>query len=332
MIKLEHFNYEEFDIHKFLTDLNPNKDIFFSRPRLFKIEAKDIIINYLKKTYGSLESGYYIVGQSFGIRWFGLRPDNELDITQFFYTKDFNYEEFEKFTEPYKVKPEFLDHPCIKLVSIRNGQPVLVTKYLKSPIILDFNLHYNTDFELDKVDSLIKSDKSGLLLFTGLPGTGKTTLLKYFSQKYQSYDFVFINNNNFSILTDPSFTDFCLEKLNNSVIILEDCEKLLLSRDHGGGFDISSILNLTDGLLGDLLNVKVIATLNTVDKIDTALLRKGRLLAKVNFNKLSVEQAQRVIDRIGNNSINITEPTVLADLYNIEDNGNKEQKTNKIGF
>ena len=119
--------------------------------------------------------------------------------------------------------------------------------------------------------------------------------------------------------------------MKDSILVLEDCENLLRSRDVSKNSSVSSILNLTDGIIGDVLNLKIIATLNTIDKIDTALLRKGRMLCNVEFKPLTIEQANTTAKKL-NKNINIINDTCLCDIYNAESNGVEQKQTMKIGF
>ncbi len=57
---------------------------------------------------------------------------------------------------------------------------------------------------------------------------------------------------------------------------------------------VSNILNLLDGLMDDSLHQPIIATFNCeISKIDTALLRNGRLNANHEFKKLPTDATQR---------------------------------------
>ena len=92
---------------------------------------------------------------------------------------------------------------------------------------------------------------------------------------------------------------------------------------------MSILLNLTDGIIGDVLNIKLICTFNTsLSNIDKALLRKGRLSLKYEFKKLAKEKCRKLL-----NDYTINEDMSLADLYNRDDE-NDYSKTNskKIGF
>lgn len=232
----------------------------------------------------------------------------------------------------YKIKLNKQGPKINLLVGHADGGFALKQVTLNKKINIDLENNYNTNFPINKIiPNLIgKTSKYGLYLFTGHPGTGKTTLIKYLSQKYLNAHFVFISNENFNILTNPNFVNFCILQLKNSILILEDSESLLASRSTSNNPFISSVLNLTDGIYGDILNLKIIATLNTEDKIDSALLRKGRLIAKVDFKPLTLEQSTNVIAKL-NKQIEPKEGMILTDIYNTEDNGVTNNKQ-KLGF
>ena len=67
-----------------------------------------------------------------------------------------------------------------------------------------------------------------------------------------------------------------------------------------------------------------------MQNIDSALLRKGRLIAKYEFDKLSVEKAQKLSDHIGKGTV-ITEPMSVSEIYNQEERTLDKAKR-KIGF
>jgi ATP-dependent 26S proteasome regulatory subunit len=85
------------------------------------------------------------------------------------------------------------------------------------------------------------------------------------------------------------------------------------------------MLNLTDGIIGEAFGVKFICTFNCpVNKIDKAVLREGRLSLIYEFKKLSLEKTKELLPTA-------TEPMTLAEIYNTDDNGNKN-KDKKIGL
>jgi hypothetical protein len=67
------------------------------------------------------------------------------------------------------------------------------------------------------------------------------------------------------------------------------------------------------------------------ERIDNALLRKGRLIAEHKFTNLSVTDSNVLLKHLGkNNTVNVA--TSLADIYNIDVELFKEEETKQIGF
>ena len=119
-----------------------------------------------------------------------------------------------------------------------------------------------------------------------------------------------------------------------SILIIEDAERVISDREtNGSSAGVSNILNLTDGILGDCLNIQVLATFNMKkEKIDKALLRKGRLIAEHKFDKLSIDDTNKLLKHLEKDYV-ATESMCLADIYNIDVEVFKtEDKTTKIGF
>lgn len=135
------------------------------------------------------------------------------------------------------------------------------------------------------------------------------------------------------MLSDPSIIPFLMNH-KNSILIIEDAERVISDRQtNGSAAGVSNILNLTDGILGDCLNIQIIATFNMDrERIDPALLRKGRLVAEHKFDKLTIEESNKLLKHIGKDII-VNEPMCLADIYNIDtDYIRTTTNTKKIGF
>ena len=155
---------------------------------------------------------------------------------------------------------------------------------------VDISELYNDDFaEIDDIisQSLHKTE-SGMILLHGDPGTGKTTYIKHLICKFLDKDFIFIQDDFVKDLLKPSFVSFLLQN-KNAILIIEDAEKVVVTRENAMNDSVvSTILQLTDGLFSDYLNIKIICTFNTnIERIDKALLRKGRMIAKYKFVPLS---------------------------------------------
>jgi ATP-dependent 26S proteasome regulatory subunit len=121
----------------------------------------------------------------------------------------------------------------------------------------------------------------------------------------------------------------------NSILIIEDAEKVVLERDsrESSRQGVSNILNMTDGILGDCLSIQIIATFNTSrDKIDSALLRKGRLIAEHKFDLLDVENSNKLLKYLEKNYVT-SQPMSLTDIYNLDEEHTVSQEERRtIGF
>jgi hypothetical protein len=49
----------------------------------------------------------------------------------------------------------------------------------------------------------------------------------------------------------------------NAIFVIEDAEQLIISRAKSKPTSISTLLNLTDGILGESLGIQIIVTFNT---------------------------------------------------------------------
>jgi ATP-dependent 26S proteasome regulatory subunit len=207
--------------------------------------------------------------------------------------------------------------------------------YLTIPDI-DLELNYGKDFI--KIHDLIverlnNDDDKGIILLHGDPGTGKTSYLKYLTKFIETKDILFIPPSMAEMLTDPAIIPFLLER-KNTILIIEDAERVISDREtNGSPVGVSNILNLTDGILGDCLKIQVIATFNMKrERIDQALLRKGRLICEHKFGILSVDETNILLKRLNKNVVS-DKGLTLADIYNIDSEEVRVTKgSKKMGF
>ena len=257
------------------------------------------------------------------------------------------------------MKDNVIEHkvaPTINIVT-RSDSGYELNKLEFDPKLSDeYDLHYGKDFQKfhdTLINKISKTDK-GLTLFHGEPGCGKTSyiknLIKILSQKTKKH-IIYLPSNLTNYLLDPEFSTFLLGistlnkgelevsygfedfdiidldddevmKANGIILIVEDSENVLRKRDGYDGQSTSNILNLTDGIMNDLFKIQIIGTYNTNnEQIDPALLRKGRLLAKREFKKLNIKEANKLAKHL-NIQEEIKEEMSLADIYSMLDKSN----------
>ena len=109
-------------------------------------------------------------------------------------------------------------------------------------------------------------------------------------------------------------------------------ENIIIDRERNGNSPVSALLNITDGLLSDCLNIQIICSFNTnISKVDSALMRKGRLIAKYEFGKLGVKKSQALSNHFGNSTI-ISKPMTIAEIANQHEKDHQPQKIEVLGF
>lgn len=198
---------------------------------------------------------------------------------------------------------------------------------------LDVDLYYEDDFK--EVDATIckrlnQQNDKGIVLLHGLPGTGKTTYLRHLVGRIKK-KVMFLSPGAARDIMDPDFVELLIDN-PNCVLVIEDAENILMDRKISGNSSVSNLLNISDGLLADFLNVQIICTFNnSLTLVDSALMRKGRLIAKYEFGKLGTVKSQRLSNHFGFDTI-ITEPMTIAALANQHEKETAIERTQVLGF
>lgn len=263
------------------------------------------------------------------------------DVTITYSTLDLFENEIKKNLIPLfnKYNIEVKKKPVLKML-IRSSNGVQAAEFDTKIQELDLD-NYNDDFinANEKISSFMEDEnRSGLVLLHGLPGTGKTSYIRSLISKYREQTFIYIPNDMIDIIVGPDFLPI-IAAYPKSILILEDCERLLKSRDNNETtMGISNILNITDGLLSDCLKMKIIATFNCDEnKIDEALRRPGRLVYEYEFTYLMQDKVKKLFKKYKIKSgVNKDKQYVLADIYSDSETGfnisNKSLVESKLGF
>ena len=182
----------------------------------------------------------------------------------------------------------------------------------------------------------------------GIPGSGKSSYIKHLiHDNSDSIMFYVVDGNSVdkldhlkkglieSTLATNRFKFMNKEEENKQkVFILEDCEKILESRTGSSGNSaMSDLLNLSDGIIGDLVGCKFILTFNSGENIDPAVLRKGRTKFMYEFKAATGPRLEELAKIAG---IQLTQEDrekglTLAEIFNYGETNYIKEKT-KLGF
>ena len=144
-----------------------------------------------------------------------------------------------------------------------------------------------------------ESKLGSLIIWTGIPGTGKTYALRALMDAWRKTRFIIVIDPEQFMSSTNCLVSTILEEDNDfmgrkyACVVLEDAPDFILTETRGTKGDlISKMLNLTSGLLGQGLNLKILITTNeNIEQIDPAFLRPGRLLQRVEYPMLQPEEA-----------------------------------------
>lgn len=204
----------------------------------------------------------------------------------------------------------------------------------------DISLNYGADalaFE-EQLVSHLQSQTGGASVLRGEPGTGKTSFIRHLIAKlYRSHRFYYLPLSAYRYLAAPDMVTFWFQEAEifpdlKRVVVMEDAEDVLMQRAPDNAAKVSSLLNVTDGLLGEFLRMHLICTVNcTLEKLDPAITRPGRLVAHREFRRLKRAEAQRLAEARGI-SLPVQEDYSLAEIYRNPVIGELRTERPGIGF
>lgn len=226
----------------------------------------------------------------------------------------------------------------LKDISNSKGTVNLIVNGSAGPEIVPANHKINNTFiagnysketieRYNHIRACIESDNpcGRIVVMEGDPGVGKSFLIKALITEMQAR-FVIVPAHMIQQISGPDLLPLLIEENWEGstarsplpiVLILEDADAALAKRKSEGGSSlVSDLLNMGDGILGELCNVRIIATTNTKKvSLDAAITRPGRLCTYMHIDKLDKKQANEVYNRLGGKERTFTSPTTLAEVY-----------------
>lgn len=183
----------------------------------------------------------------------------------------------------------------LSLSSIGNASVPLVSGNYTSKVI--------EDYEYVIKDLKSKSPSGRISIMTGIPGSGKTHLIRAMLLEVPEAMFVLVSPDMVVSLAGPELLPLLLSHRGLTtgpiILVLEDADKCLVARDKENMNSIQSLLNLGDGILGSLLDLRIVATTNAKElHMEEAIMRPGRLSKMLQVGALDLKTAQKIYWRL----------------------------------
>ncbi len=185
--------------------------------------------------------------------------------------------------------------PHLSLSSIGNAGIPLVSGNYTQKVMEDYRF---------AIKDLKSENPSGrIVVMRGPAGTGKTHLIRALLLEVPDAMFVLISPEVIVNLAGPELLPLLMNYRGGTtgpiILVIEDADKCLVARATENMSSIQSLLNLGDGILGSMLDIRIIATTNADElKMETAILRPGRLSKMMEVGSLDAATAQGIFSRL----------------------------------
>lgn len=209
------------------------------------------------------------------------------------------------YSNSYSNREIFLEKPTTTLhgvlyPSLKDDPHVYLSKYLKS--------------------------EAAILLLSGEPGTGKTTLLRHLIADFNLHADIIYDEE--ALKSDYVFHNFLFDS-PSTILIVEDADTILLNREDEHNPLMARFLNVAAGLIR-LPNKKLVFTTNlkNFQQVDPALIRPGRCFDVLRFRPYSYAEAVEICKFMNWEVPKIEREYTTAELAT----GKSNPEQHKIGY
>jgi energy-coupling factor transporter ATP-binding protein EcfA2 len=208
-------------------------------------------------------------------------------------------------------------------VTTYNGHGYAYNELAANSVPLDIN-NYSAQVvnarEHIVADLNTKTPCGRIIILDGPTGTGKTFFVRSLLTAITNGHTIIFPANLVPDLSGPSFMQLLLaykpQWEGPIFLVIEDADECLSARQASNSASITTLLNLSDGIIGQAFDLRILATTNVERaEIDDAILRPGRLCRRIHIGPLDKVESTRAYRNLLPNSTALLDSMTLAEVY-----------------
>lgn len=237
-------------------------------------------------------------------------------------------------SETFSEVHPFSEPPIISRISV-DGQGALFTQKESVPTLPRVKhpeLFYPYfDRTPAQIWEAFKNSSSNVLLLVGPPGTGKSNFITEMMHTNGWGQRINLADRQ-DVIQHRDLSDFIRGLPDGSVMITEDSDQLVMARKDGNE-NMAALLNATSGIASRAVKIVISTNLESVQRVDPALLRPGRCFDILEFQELSNAQAGAVREMMNLEPVDIEESNLtLAEVINYHERRGNRKVQQPFGF
>lgn len=177
-----------------------------------------------------------------------------------------------------------------------------------------------------QLDALMKMDdpKGGkVVILHGPPGGGKTHSILALMKEWHDWAEASVVTDSDRLLGNPDYLNSMIFESSNTdkwlMLVIEDGDEFLnVDSKENKGQDISRLLNLADGIVGQGIKILIVISTNIEHtKLNDAITRPGRCIANIHYRGFTVDEATAWLDARGVTGVDLTDKLELKDEFTL---------------